>query len=93
MAPLKDIEQAAAWLGIPAETLKKRVAAREVPHTRIGKHVRFAEHHLAAIVEAGEQPMTTTPPLLSLVHRGHPPAGPQTPPPPPAPPRPDRRVS
>lgn len=57
MTPLLlDIDQAAEVLNIPAGALRHAVSARTVPHTRIGKHVRFAEHHLKAIVAAGEQP-------------------------------------
>lgn len=53
--PLLNVVQAAAVLNIPEQTLRKLVTARKVPHTRIGKHVRFGAHHLAAIVAAGEQ--------------------------------------
>ena len=53
--PLRDIPAAAEWLGIPLHQLKKLVSARRVPHTRIGRHVRFTEAHLAQIVAAGEQ--------------------------------------
>jgi len=55
LGPLLDIPQAAAALHIPENTLRKAVSARRVPHTRIGKHVRFTTHHIAAIVAAGEQ--------------------------------------
>lgn len=63
---LRDIEKAAAWLGIPVETLRKKVTARAVPHTRIGRHVRFAQHHLDAIVAAGEQPVATAPTRIQV---------------------------
>lgn len=59
--PLRDLEQAAAWLGISKSTLKKMTAAREVPFTKIGRSVRFAQHHLDAIVAAGEEPVLTGP--------------------------------
>lgn len=54
--PLLTIAEAARVLNIPEGALRKSVSARRVPHTRLGKHVRFAPHHLAAIVQAGEQP-------------------------------------
>jgi len=53
--PLLDVIEAAAALKIPEHSLRKKVAARQVPFTRIGKHVRFAPHHLDAIIAAGEQ--------------------------------------
>jgi excisionase family DNA binding protein len=82
--PLRDVEQAAAWLGIPKKTLQSFVTARSVPFTWIGKHVRFSQDHLDAIVAAGEQPVVEPPSELRIVGT-HPPAGPSTPPPPPGP--------
>lgn len=61
MGPLKTIEQAADWLGVPRRWLVDAVTARQVPHTRVGKHVRFADHHLEAIVAAGEQQVRNDP--------------------------------
>jgi excisionase family DNA binding protein len=52
---LRDIEQAAEWLNIPKSTLRDYVSARSVPFTFVGRHARFAQHHLDAIVAAGEQ--------------------------------------
>jgi excisionase family DNA binding protein len=86
--PLRNIAEAAEFLGIPEKTLRDKVTARLVPHTRIGRHVRFSEEHLAAIVAAGEQPVVTAPSRLQVVRtlanagRTHPPAGPSTPSPP-----------
>lgn len=83
--PLLNVVQAAAVLNIPEQTLRKLVTARKVPHTRIGKHVRFGAHHLAAIVAAGEQEVAApqrrqaemgadgpirTPPQTGLLRRG-----------------------
>ncbi|WP_251153843.1 helix-turn-helix domain-containing protein [Cellulosimicrobium sp. Marseille-Q4280] len=53
--PLLTIPEAAEALNIPEGSLRKQVSGRKVPFTRLGKHVRFAAHHLAAIVAAGEQ--------------------------------------
>lgn len=84
--PLRNIEQAAAWLNIPVNTLRDLVSARAVPFTRPGgtRHVRFAQEHLAAIVTSGEVPIVKAPTRLEVVDT-HPPAGPSTPPPPPGP--------
>jgi excisionase family DNA binding protein len=38
--PLRNIAEAAEFLGIPEKTLRDKVTARLVPHTRIGRHVR-----------------------------------------------------
>jgi excisionase family DNA binding protein len=48
-APLCDFAGAAAWLGVPEDTVRKAVAARRYPHVRIGKHVRFTIEDLNAI--------------------------------------------
>lgn len=58
---LRDIDEAAEWLNIPRTTLRDMVTARRVPHTRVGRHVRFAQHHLDAIVADGEEPVATAP--------------------------------
>ena len=51
---LVDKKTAAAWLGVSVSWLEKRIAAREVPHTRLGRAVRFSADHLAAIVAENE---------------------------------------
>lgn len=91
---LRNIKDAADWLGIPAKTLQGYVTARTVPFTKVGRHVRFSQAHLDAIVAAGEQPVAAAPPLR-LVATGvrlesHPPAGPSSPPPPPGPKMPSK---
>lgn len=63
-AKLRTVPEAAEWLGIAEGTLRNLVAARKVPHTRLGAgrgSVRFAQHHLDAIVQAGEEPVLTVP--------------------------------
>lgn len=54
MSPLLDIDEAAQLLNVPRTWLRDKVTARAVPHTRIGKHVRFSERHLAQIIADGE---------------------------------------
>lgn len=49
----------AELLGIPEGWLTKAVTARLIPHTRLGKHVRFSEQDIAEIVESGRVPAVT----------------------------------
>ncbi len=58
---LLTIPEAAGELHVPEGWLRKKVSAREVPFTRLGKHVRFTDEHLAAIVTAGEQQPVVVP--------------------------------
>jgi excisionase family DNA binding protein len=61
---LYTMAEAAQWLKIGYSTLEKLVARRRVPFTRpTGPKgpTRFAQHHLDAIVAAGESPMTGRP--------------------------------
>lgn len=53
-APLYTIAEAAALLHVPEGWLRKKVTAGAVPHTRLGKHVRFTVDHLRRIIVAGE---------------------------------------
>lgn len=52
---LLTISEAAAALNVPRTWLRDKVTARQVPHTRLDRHVRFTTVHLAQIVAAGEQ--------------------------------------
>lgn len=87
MTALMTKKQLAERLGVSIELVHKKVSRREWPFTFIGRNVRFSEDHYERIVAMGEQPALTTPPALSVVRLGHPPAGPSTPPPPPRPTR------
>jgi excisionase family DNA binding protein len=51
---LLTIAEAAAVLNVPYNWLRVKVTERRVPHTRIGKHVRFTEQHLRQIIANGE---------------------------------------
>jgi excisionase family DNA binding protein len=54
-------EQAAELLGVKPSWLRRKAAARAVPCTFVGKHLRFSRADLEAIVTAGEQtPRTRT---------------------------------
>lgn len=86
---LRNIAAAAEWLGVPETWLRDKVTAQAVPHTRVGRHVRFAQHHLDAIVAEGEVPVAKAPSRLQVVgiRAANPPSNPPTTPPPPAGPR------
>lgn len=52
---LLTFTEAAKFLNVPESWLRKKVAARAVPFTRLGRHVRFSEEHLLSIIQQGEQ--------------------------------------
>ena len=52
---LLTIAEAAVVLNVPENWLRKKVTAGEVPHTRLGRHVRFTDAHLDQIIDNGEQ--------------------------------------
>ena len=54
-AQLFTISEASVLLHVPEGWLRKKVSAQSVPHTRLGKHVRFTHDHLQRIVGAGER--------------------------------------
>ncbi len=59
----------ADYLGVSEAWVSKKVTARLIPHTRIGKHVRFAPHHVEAIVAMGEQSVVPPVTLFQLRQR------------------------
>jgi excisionase family DNA binding protein len=58
---LYTIAEAAEVLNVPATWLRDKVTAGAVPHTRLGRHVRFTEAHLEEIVAAGERSIPRQP--------------------------------
>lgn len=52
---LRTFTEAAEYLNVPESWLREKVARRKVPHTRLGKHVRFTTADLADIVRQGHQ--------------------------------------
>jgi excisionase family DNA binding protein len=60
--PLLNIDEAAAYLNVPARWVADAVRQRKLRCTRIGKHVRFRIEHLEELIAAGEQPATTPTP-------------------------------
>lgn len=87
MSTLMDIDGLAARLGVTRSWVRNAVSARRIPHTRVGRHVRFSEEHFAAIVAAGETPVADMPTRLASVARIDA-VGPKPPQPPPPSPRP-----
>jgi len=65
--PLLNIDEAAAYLNVPARWVADAVRQHKVRCTRIGKHVRFRIEHLEELVAASEQPVTTPAQPLALV--------------------------
>lgn len=68
-AALFTIDEAAAVLHVPRSWLRDRVSARLVPHTRLGRHVRFTPEHLAQIIASGEESPHSTPVPTGGGHR------------------------
>lgn len=61
-APIElfTIVEAARLLSLPEGWLRKRVSARSVPHTRLGKHVRFTADQIHQLIAQGETPVAMT---------------------------------
>lgn len=55
---LLTIEEAAAYLNVPARWVADAVRQRRMRCTRIGKHIRFRIEHLEELIASGEQPVT-----------------------------------
>jgi excisionase family DNA binding protein len=47
--------EAAEILKVPESWLRKKAAARAIPCTFVGKHLRFSDHDVTAIVQAGQR--------------------------------------
>lgn len=47
---LRSFLEAAAYLNVSESWLRKKVAARQIPHTRLGRNVRFSDDDLDRIV-------------------------------------------
>jgi excisionase family DNA binding protein len=52
---LYTADEAAQMLGVPASWLRRKAAARQIPCTFVGKHLRFSRTDLETIVEAGHE--------------------------------------
>ena len=54
--PLHTPAEAARLLAVPESWLRRQVTARLVPHTRLGKHLRFSHADLVVIATTAAQP-------------------------------------
>lgn len=60
MTPLLTADQAALLLGVPESWVREHARLGDLPHRRIGKHLRFTEDDIAAYIAAsahGPQPV------------------------------------
>jgi excisionase family DNA binding protein len=57
--PLRTPAQAAQLLAVPESWLRRKAAARTIPCTFLGKHLRFSPADLVAITTCGGQPSST----------------------------------
>jgi excisionase family DNA binding protein len=55
---LYSVEEAAVVLRVRPSWLRRKAAAREIPCTHVGRHLRFSHTDLTAIVAASAQPAT-----------------------------------
>lgn len=53
MDRLLTVDEAAARLGTPARFVRRLVAERRIPFTKIGKYVRFRAEDIEAFIDAG----------------------------------------
>lgn len=51
---LHTAAQAEALLNLPRRHLERRATAGAVPHTRVGRYIRFSDADLDAIIAAGQ---------------------------------------
>ena len=65
LLPLYTPAEAARLLAVPESWLRRRVTARTVPYTLLGKHLRFSHADLVAIATAGARPAGPAAPLAA----------------------------
>ena len=54
-SPLLRADEVAEFLRVPRSSVYEYVRTGQIPHIRIGRHIRFCQHQLADWV-AGQQP-------------------------------------
>ncbi len=54
---LLNIDELAELLGVKRGWVRDKVTARQLPHHRIGRHVRFTAEDVEAIVAAAAEPV------------------------------------
>lgn len=57
----RTYEQAAEELNLPVSWLQAKAQARQIPHTRYGRHVRFTDADLSAIRAMHASPILQAP--------------------------------
>lgn len=69
-----DKKQLAAVLNVGESWVRNKVTAREIPHRRVGRHVRFAPEDVQAIKDQIFEPAVTATPsrAASRVRRAAP---------------------
>lgn len=93
MSKWLTVAELSELIGVPRGTIQNKCAARQWPHHRPGRHLRFSPADVAAIDAMTAEPVAKpASPIEAEIRRltavpraTHPPAGPQTPPPPPGP--------
>jgi excisionase family DNA binding protein len=61
--PLKNYQEVADLLGVPLKWLQDKVQAGDVPHTRLGKHVRFTKANIDEIIARAQRPAKNPAPI------------------------------
>lgn len=61
MDPLLTPDELAALLKVPPTWVRDKITARKIPFTKVGRHVRFAPHHVTQIIANGEEPVAVAP--------------------------------
>lgn len=51
------VPELAEHLHLSVSWVQKQCAARTIPHTRVGRQIRFTAEHVEQILAAGEQPV------------------------------------
>jgi excisionase family DNA binding protein len=69
-APLKDKYQLAAYLGVKVGWVTRRITARTIPITWIGRHARFSAEDVAEIEAQGKEPAVPATRLAVVRNRG-----------------------
>ena len=72
LLPLCTPAEAARVLAVPESWLRRQVTARLVPHTRLGKHLRFSHADLVLIAAAAARPAAAAVPARRPVRARRP---------------------
>jgi excisionase family DNA binding protein len=72
LLPLCTPAEAARVLAVPESWLRRQVTARLVPHTRLGKHLRFSHADLVLIAAAAAHPAAAAVPARRPVRARRP---------------------